>query len=185
ILIVPVFGAIVARFRRSTFLPAIYGVVAVVLAVVGIAFQGGGITPFAGKFFYVFISVVNLFLISVFWSFMLELFDRQQVKRLFGVIFAGGSAGALVGPLVSDLTAVYIGESGILFLGAALFVGAILCQRVLLALWSERPVGSRTQEDRPIGGNVFAGLTLILRSKYLLGIALFIVGVTTVSTLLY
>jgi AAA family ATP:ADP antiporter len=186
VLIIPLFGTIVARVRRSVFLPATYGVVAVLLAATGVAFQGDTISPLVGKVFYVFISVLNLFLISMFWSFLLELFDKGQTKRLFGVIAAGGSAGALAGPFVSDMAVGQIGQSGILYLGAALFVGAILCQRVLLAIWSERPVGGAAHsDDRPIGGNVFAGVTLILRSPYLLGIALFIVGISTVSTLLY
>ena len=70
---------------------------------VGIALQTIRVQPSDRQVFYVFISVVNLFLISVFWSFLLELFDSGQTKRLFGVIAAGGSAGALAGPLVSDL----------------------------------------------------------------------------------
>lgn len=184
ILIVPAFGAVVARFKRSTFLPAIYGAIALALAAVGIAFTGG-IGAAEGKFFYVFISVVNLFLISIFWSFLLELFNQEQTKRLFGIIAAGGSAGALAGPLVSDLSVAYIGTSGVLFLGAGLFVGAIFCQRLLLGLWSERTVHQAAATDRPIGGNVFAGVTLVLQSRYLLGIAAFVVGLSTVSTLLY
>ena len=140
--------------------------------------------PLIGKTFYVFISVVNLLLISVFWSFLLELFEKGQTKRLFGIIAAGGSAGALAGPLISDLSVDSIGESGILFLGAALFVAAIVCQRALLAIWKDRS-DAVAGEDRPIGGNVFAGVTLVLRSPYLLGIALFIVGISAASTLLY
>ena len=62
---------------------------------VGVAMQTGGMTPLIGKVFYVFISVMNLMLMSMFWSFLLELFDKGQTKRLFGVIAAGGSAGAL------------------------------------------------------------------------------------------
>jgi AAA family ATP:ADP antiporter len=187
VLIIPLFGTIVARFRRSIFLPATYGFVAVVLALIGVAMQGDAFSPAVGRVFYVFISVLNLFLISMFWSFLLELFDKNQTKRLFGVIAAGGSAGALTGPLISDMSVAYIGQSGILYLGAGLFVAAIACQRVLLAIWNERPVAASSagREDRPIGGNVFAGVTLILRSRYLLGIALFIVGVSTVNTLLY
>jgi AAA family ATP:ADP antiporter len=135
--------------------------------------------------FYVFISVVNLFLLSMFWSFLLELFDRDQTKRLFGVIAAGGSAGALAGPLLSDLTVKFVGENGILFASAASFVLAIVCQRVLLRIWSDRPGASTVAEDRPIGGNWMAGVILILKSPYLLGIALFILGISAVSTVLY
>ena len=184
VLIIPLYGAVVARFRRSVFLPWTYGVVAVVLALVGAALQGDQINMVAGKFFYVFISIVNLFLLSMFWSFLLELFDGGQTKRLFGVIAAGGSAGALIGPTVSAVSVMHIGNSGVLFLGAALFVAAIFCQRLLLREWTDR-ASAAASDERPLGGNLFAGVSLILRSPYLLGIALFVVFISTVNTLLY
>jgi AAA family ATP:ADP antiporter len=184
VLIIPLYGAIVARVRRSVFLPAMYGFVALVLAIVGLQLQGDQINLAAGKFFYVFISVVNLFLLSIFWSFLLELFNTGQSKRLFGFIAAGGSAGALVGPAVSTVTVGAIGNSGVLFVGAALFVVAIFCQRLLLGIWHERAGADRAAE-RPIGGNVFAGVTLILRSPYLIGIVLFVVMISAVNTFLY
>lgn len=184
VLIIPIYGAIVARFPRRIFLPATYGFVAAVLTGIGLAMQGGVIDPLLGKVFYVFISVVNLFLISMFWSFLLELFETGQTKRLFGVIAAGGSAGALAGPFVSDMTVETIGNSGILFMGAAFFVAAIFCQRILLRIWTDR-TSAAEREDRPIGGNMFAGITLILRSPYILGIAGFVVLIATVNTLLY
>ncbi|HEU4619960.1 MAG TPA: MFS transporter [Gammaproteobacteria bacterium] len=186
VLIIPAYGAVVARFRRSVFLPAAYACVAAVLAAIGFTMEGGQFPPFAAKVFYVFISLLNLFLISMFWSFLLEIFDKRQTKRLFSVIAAGGSAGALAGPAISDLTVASIGSSGLLYLGAGLFAAAIVCQRILLQLpreWNVEAASAR--DDRPIGGNVFAGATLILRSPYLIGIALFIVGVSTVSTFLY
>jgi AAA family ATP:ADP antiporter len=185
VLLIPLYGLVVARFRRSTFLPWAYGIVALVLVITGLSLRGDAINLAAGKFFYVFISVVNLFLLSVFWSFLLELFDRQQTKRLFGVIAAGGSAGALCGPLVSDLAVGVIGNSGVLFFGAALFVAAIFCQRILLGLWSGRTDATNKGEDRPLGGNPFAGVWLILRSPYVLGIAGFVMFISVVNTLLY
>lgn len=186
--IVPLYGAIVARLRRSIFLPCTYGFVALALAFIGIALRGEQINIPAGQFFYVFISVLNLFLISMFWSFLLELFDSGQAKRLFGVIAAGGTAGALLGPVIADITVTSIGNSGVLFVGAAMFSLAIVAQRVLLGIWHERsPAGAATPaaSERPIGGNPFAGFLLVLRSPYLLGIALFVVLLATVSTLLY
>ena len=187
VLSIPLYGALVARVRRSIFLPAIYGAVAIVLVATGVGMRGDGINLLLGKSFYVFISVVNLLLISVFWSFLLELFSTPQTKRLFGVIAAGGSAGALLGPLVvSEVLLTRIGNSGVLFFGAGLFVVAIVCQRALLSQWSRRAEASTTTaQDRPLGGNIFAGVPLLLRSPYLLGIALFVVGVSTVNTLLY
>jgi ATP:ADP antiporter, AAA family len=188
ILIIPIYGLIVARLRRQVFLPSIYAFVALVLVAVGVAMQGNNVPPLVGKIFYVFISVVNLFIISVFWSFLLEIFDSGQTKRLFGVIAAGGSAGALTGPFISDLVVGTIGNSGILFLGAGFFAAAIVAQRVLLNIWSAgnlSPEAAKRQDDKPIGGNPFAGVMIILRSPYLLGIALFIMFISTVNTLLY
>ncbi len=186
--IVPLYGVIVARFRRTTFLPLTYGFVGIVLALVGVAMLGENVDIGVGQFFYVFISVLNLFLISMFWSFLLELFDSEQTKRLFGVIAAGGTAGALVGPFLSDMMVERIGNSGVLFLGAGLFFAAIVAQRVLLRIWhANAPTAAvaKAQSERPIGGNPFAGFALVLKSPYLLGIALFIVLISTVNTFLY
>lgn len=186
LIIVPLYGVIVARFRRTVFLPMIYGFVGLVLALIGLAFRGDELNIVVGQFFYVFISVLNLFLISMFWSFMLELLDRQQIKRLIPVIAAGGTAGAFIGPLANDFTVDRIGNSGVLFMGAALFFLAIGAQRVLLRIWHDRPAREEAAApERPIGGNPFAGFMLVLRSPYLLGIALFVILLSTVSTLLY
>lgn len=188
IAIVPIYGLLCARFRRSVFLPWIYGFVAIALVAVGIAFQGSEPSVAAAQFFFVLISVLNLFVVSVFWSFLLELFDSTQTKRLFGILAAGGTAGALGGPVLTDLTVRFIGNDGVLFMGAGLFVGAILCQRVLLGIWKRADWGrdgSALVEDRPMGGNPFAGFTLILKSPYLIGIATFVVLLASVNTFLY
>ncbi|HEV8331782.1 MAG TPA: Npt1/Npt2 family nucleotide transporter [Steroidobacteraceae bacterium] len=186
LIIVPLYGVIVARVRRTVFLPLTYGFVGLVLALVGLALRGDQLNVLVGQIFYVFISVLNLFLISMFWSFLLELLDSQQAKRLFPVIAAGGTAGAFLAPFATDILVKQIGNSGVLFVGASLFFLAIVAQRVLLRLWHERPVReAAATPEKPIGGNPFAGFTLVLRSPYLLGIALFVVLLSTVSTLLY
>jgi len=190
--IVPVYGAIVAKVRRSIFLPLIYGVVAVALAIVGGVLQNQSSNVAVGQFFYVFISVLSLFLVSVFWSFLVELFDSGQAKRLFPVIAAGGTAGALVGPLFTDLAARRIGNGGILFVGAALFALAVALQAILIRLWKsdpephhERGEAYYQSRDRALGGNPLAGVTLVLRSPYLLGIAAYVALLATANTFLY
>ncbi len=191
--LIPVYGWLVARIRRSVLLPTLYAGIAVALALVGVALQASSDSIAVGTFFYVFISVLNLFIVSVFWSFLLELFDAGQARRLFGVIAAGGTAGALAGPVITDLIATRVQSSGILYLGAALFVVAIFCQRVLLRIWAreraardnDEPKAAGTSHDRPIGGNPFAGITLVLRSPYLLGIASFVLLLASVTTFLY
>jgi len=192
--IVPIYGALVARLRRSVFLPLIYGFVALSLVAVGIALRADENSVAVGQFFYVFISVLSLFLTSVFWSFLLELFDNAQTKRLFGVIAAGGTAGALAGPGITYLSVSVFGNSGVLFVGASLFVVAIVCQRALLRIWSTHAVSasdraggatSVSRGDKAIGGNPFAGFSILLRSPYLLAIALFVVLLAAANTFLY
>ncbi len=187
IIIVPLYGLLCARFRRSKFLPWIYGFVALSLAGVGFALSADESNIAVGRFFYVWISVLNLFIVSVFWSFLLELFDADQTQRLFGVIAAGGTTGALIGPLLTDLTVSFIGNAGVLYMGAAFFTLAILCQRRLLGIWAGSPLasGAPRGEERPMGGNPFAGFSLLLKSPYLLGIALFVILLASVNTFLY
>lgn len=183
--IVPLYGWLVGRVRRSILMPAIYGFVALSLAAFGFAFRANPEDMAVGAAFYVWISVLNLMLVSVFWSFLLELFDSAQAKRLFGFIAAGGTAGALVGPLLTDLTVQRIGNAGVLFIGAGMFTGAIVAQRVLVAIWKAGGAGQPAPADRGLGGNPFAGFSLVLRSPYLLMLALFVVLISTVNTLLY
>jgi ATP:ADP antiporter, AAA family len=192
LVIVPIYGAIVAKVRRSVFLPLIYGFVAIALAIVGGVLQNHSRNVAVGQFFYVFISVLSLFLVSVFWSFLVELFDSGQAKRLFPVIAAGGTAGALVGPLFTDLAARSIGNGGVLFVGAALFALAVVLQAILIRLWksspephSERGEAHYQSRDRALGGNPFAGITLVLRSPYLLAIAAYVALLATANTFLY
>ena len=187
IAIVPAYGALCARFRRQVFLPWIYGFVALSLGLCGAVFLRDENNAAVGSFFYVLISVLNLFIVSVFWSFLLEMFDSGQAKRLFGAIAAGGTAGALSGPVMTGLLVGKIGNSGVLMVGGGMFVLAILCQRVLLRIWVG---GHRSQDrppvqDRPMGGNPFAGVWLVLKSPYLLGITLFVVLLAAVNTFLY
>jgi AAA family ATP:ADP antiporter len=194
--IIPIYGALVAKFRRSLFLPWIYGSIAVALAVVGLVLKQNDHSVFTAQFFYVFISVLNLFIVSVFWSFLLELFNSGQTKRLFGIIAAGGTTGALIGPLLTDVLVKQVGNSGILFFGGFMFVLAIVFQRVLLGIWKTETGGAdsapasageggRVRGDRPIGGNPFAGFTKVLSSPYLLAIALFVFLLASVTTFLY
>jgi AAA family ATP:ADP antiporter len=130
--VVMVYGSLLARVRRAVLLPAIYGSIAVLLAVIGLTLRSDPENVTVGAVFYVMISVMNLFFVSVFWSFLLEIFRSDQTKRLFGVIAVGGTAGALIGPVLTDLLVTSIGNPGVLFMGSALFVVAILCQRSLL-----------------------------------------------------
>jgi len=195
IAIVPIYGWLVARVRRSLLLPWIYGIVAIILGVLGFFIGNDEGNLAVGTFFYVWISVLNLMLVSVFWSFLLEMFSSEQTKRLFGFIAAGGTLGALIGPLTTRLVVDSVGNAGVLYVGTAGFVGAILCQRILLGIWNRdqdaadaaagRAAVAPGTRDRGVGGNPFAGIALVLKSPYLLGIALFVTLLSAVNTFLY
>ncbi|MGE3332474.1 MAG: NTP/NDP exchange transporter [Rhodospirillaceae bacterium] len=191
IAIVPAFGWLVARVRRGLLLPWIYGAVAIIFVAVGLVFRADENSRAVGAFFYVWISVLNLMLVSLFWSFLLEIFSSVQAKRLFGFISAGGTAGALMGPIVTRFAVDSVGNSGILFIGAVGFIGAIVCQRILIRIWtsSENAAVTRVGEERPVdaatGGNPFAGIGIVLRSPFLWGIAGFVVLLSAANTFVY
>jgi AAA family ATP:ADP antiporter len=191
ILIVPFYGWLVARVRRSVLLPAIYGFMSLAFIATAQIFGGGTLDPTVARVFYVAISVMNLLLISAFWSFMLEMLSSEQTKRLFGFIAAGGTLGALLGPGATALFVKSIGNAGVLYLGAAMYFVAIVLSRVLLAQWRHIAPEAATgptqlsERERALGGNPFAGFMLVLRNPYLLGIAAFIAGISAINTFLY
>ncbi|MFO1427711.1 MAG: MFS transporter [Steroidobacteraceae bacterium] len=200
IAIVPIYGWLVGKVRRSLLLPWIFGATAIILGVIGTYLRADETNLVVGTFFYIWISVLNLMLVSVCWSFLLEMFTSEQSKRLFGLIAAGGTLGALVGPLSTRLIVSVTGNSGVFFLGTAGFVGAIFCQRALIRIWQRQRDDSASApqlagaparaagahgSDRALGGNPFAGILIVLRSPYLIGIALFVVLLSAVNTFLY
>jgi len=191
ILIVPFYGWLVARVRRSVLLPSIYGFMAVAFVATAQIFGDGKMDPMVARVFYVAISVLNLLLVSAFWSFMLEILSSDQTKRLFGFIAAGGTLGALLGPSATAMFVKSIGNSGVLYLGAAMYLVAIVLSRVLLAQWrhiAPQAAGGPahlSERERALGGNPFAGFMLVMRNPYLRGIALFIAGISAINTFLY
>jgi AAA family ATP:ADP antiporter len=135
--------------------------------------------------FFVWVSVVNLFAVSVFWTLMADLFDTTQAKRLYGFIAAGGTAGALAGPSLTALFVTIVGPRGMLIVSAG-FLALCIVAILRLRAWAERTGASGSaREEAPLGGSIWAGITDVVRSPYLLGICLFLFGYTLLSTLLY
>ncbi|HCU54607.1 MAG TPA: MFS transporter [Gammaproteobacteria bacterium] len=182
---VPLFGFITTRLPRRRFLPLVYGFFIFNLLLFYGAFQVESWHAITARVFFVWVSVFNLFVISVFWSFMVDLFESSQGKRLFGLIAAGGTAGAITGPLLTALLVAPVGPVNLLPLSALLLAGTVLCI-VQLGRWADRElVAASPQSNEPLGGSILAGLTLIVRSPYLLGIALFMLLFTTLATFVY
>ncbi len=182
---VPLFGMITARMPRRRFLPLVYGFFILNLLLFYGGFQVEAWREAAARAFFIWVSVFNLFVVSVFWSFMVDLFTSRQGKRLFGLIATGGTAGAIAGPLLTALLAAPLGPVNLLPVSALLLAGAVLCIHALGRWSAQHPTATTEKSDNALGGSVFAGLTLIGRSPYLLGIALFLLLFTLLSTFLY
>jgi AAA family ATP:ADP antiporter len=182
---VPVYGWISGRFRRAVFLPWIYAFFVVQLLGFWFVFRLLADDAPTARVFFVWVSVFNLFVVSVFWSFMADLFDREQAKRVFAFIAAGASTGGILGASIPAFFAETLGDVNLLLVSSLLLAGTILPIRYLLRWSSARvPTGERLDE-RPIGGNPFAGFKRVFTSGYLSGIALFVFLMAAVSTFLY
>jgi AAA family ATP:ADP antiporter len=189
---VPVFGALVARFPRRVFVPWVYRFFILNILIFFALLTVTGSSPWVARVFFVWVSVFNLFVVTVFWSFLADLFTSAQGKRLFGFIAAGGTTGALLGPSVTAALAVPLGPVNLLLISALLLEGAVQCVRGLLRAADARAgVGTAAvtdetgNNDRAVGGGVLAGLVHVARSPYLLMICGHILLLTTTATFLY
>lgn len=186
----PLYAMLSARVKLSAFLPWIYGIVAASVLGFYVLFSGGHYQErMLAAGFFVWVSTFNLVILSAFWSFMADLFSREQAKRLFGFIAAGGTAGNILGPAIVDFLAKRVGNDGLMLISAVGFaLTAVLV--VLLAgekrrLLAESPDAQRTTLDHRLGRNPFEGFVLLFRSRYLMLIALFLFIMTSVSTVVY
>lgn len=186
IAVVAAYGYVVSRARLRVVVPGLYACFAASFFGFHLLASGAGQAPLADKAFYVWVSMFSLFHVSVFWSFMADVFDREQARRLFPLIAAGASAGALTGPLVPML----LGEdlpATTLMLTAAL----MLCLPLPLAVALGRrrrahatDVPASDAEAR-LGGHPLRGFSLLFTHPRLLGIALFLLLFTMVNAFFY
>ena len=187
LVVVPVYGTLAKTVARRRLLPATYIFSAIVMTGFGLSLAIDPGNVWTARAFYIWLSVFNLFVISIAWSLMADVFNADQGHRLFGQIAAGASLGGLTGPLLSGLLVAPLGHAGLLLLSTALLLSTLIAARYLMG-WRERhgsPADPHTPPAARIGGSIWAGLTLVLRSPYLLGISLFVILLTSVSTFLY
>jgi ATP:ADP antiporter, AAA family len=183
---VPLYGALVARLPRRRFIPAVYHFFAANIAVFWLLLTFDVERLIVARVFFVWISVFNLFAVSVFWSFMADLFSSEQGKRLFAFIAAGGSAGALAGPAMTVWLAVPLGPANLLLVAALFLELAVLCVwRLESASPDIERKFSRKTEPEAVGGGWFDGIVMLLRSPYLAAIALWVTLLSVAGTFLY
>ncbi len=195
---VPLYAAAVARWPRRRFIPIVYRFFAANILVFFALFQRGVAHVQAAQAFYIWTSVFNLFVVSVFWGFMADLWRSEQGKRLFGFIAAGGSAGALVGPLIAGQLVRPLGVYNLLLISAVVLEIAAQCAVRLARLAVDPAAGSgaggasgedgqgaRRLGDERVGRGLWSGLERVFRSPYLLAISGQTLLTTLTATVLY
>jgi len=183
----PLFGWLASKVRRRHILPWTYGFFASNLLLFAALFAVDPEDLWNARAFYIWLSVFNLLTISLAWSVLTDLFSTEQGKRLFGLLAAGASLGGLSGPILGTLLVAPLGHAGLVLLAGVFLLGSVLAC-AFLQRWRDRnplPASSEQPASRPLSGNPFAGATAVLRSPYLLAIALFVVLLASVSTFLY
>lgn len=174
----PVFGWVTSKYSRRTFLPWVYYFFIANILAFFVAFtyaQENNLSLiWTSRAFFVWLSVFNLFVVSVFWSFMADIYTKPQSRRLFGVISAGGSAGALVGPLVTRALVIPIGYKNLLPISALLLLLGVYCIYRLRHWVRQRDHDDASVDsaasEQPLGGAAWAGLKFVLQEKYFLAI---------------
>jgi AAA family ATP:ADP antiporter len=186
---VALFGAACSRIRIGILVPGIYGLFALSFLVFYLLFQAMPEVQLSNKAFYTWSSIFSLFHVSVFWSFMADIFNKQQATRLFGFIASGSSVGAIAGPLLALLLAGSIGSQNMLPLTAALLlipmVIIVRLERLKHTELHNDELNAEGDFKQTLGRNPFSGFMLVLRNPYLLGIAVFILLYTSISTFVY
>ena len=188
LLLVPLYGVLVARFSRARLLPFVYGFFILNLLLFYWLFDHFPHNANVARGFFVWVSVFNLFVVSVFWSFMSDIFANRDARRLFGLIAAGGSAGAIMGPLLTVQFVKPLGVVNLLLVSAGFLSIALVCV-FMLSRWVKHHDSKNLDDARrhgaAIGGGLWSGLTNVLRSPYLLGVAAYVFLLTTLATFVY
>lgn len=180
LLLQPVYGALMSRFPRRKVLPALF--LLFVACLVGFWWAFSHDFSGRGALFFVWVAVFNLFAVSMFWSYMADVFDNDSAKRVYGFIGAGGTLGALAGPSLTGLLVERIGVGQMLLVSAGFLLLCLVCVG-MLAPSAQRREGEARQ--RAMGGSIWAGFTLTMRDPVLRSLALLLFFGVGVGTLLY
>lgn len=183
------FSSLVARFSRRRFIPIAYRffVANLLTFFLLLTFLSKAHQVWVGRAFFVWTSVFNLFVVSVFWAFMVDIFNSEQGKRLFGLISVGGTLGAIVGAAITATLVRKIGQVNLLLISAVLVELSAQCVRIFPAHFSNSAAAHRkeVQGETPVGGGVWTGPSHNMSSPYLLGISGYMLLYSITSTFLY
>ena len=184
----PVFGALVSRYPRRVVVPGIYlFAIACLLGFVPLfATEGLLSARTLGIVFFVWVSVFNLFAVSVFWVFMTDIWDETQSRRLFPIIAVAGTAGAVTGPLLTRTLVEVLGVAPLLVVSASLLAVAVVCV-VLLGRWARQHSTRRHDagHEAAVGGSMWDGLRQVFANPFMRGMAVLLLLADGIGTVCY
>lgn len=185
LVLTPFYGAIVARYPRRIFIPIAYAFFAAGMIAFSTIASSEHPSTWAAIAFYIWVSVFNLFVVAVFWSYMADLFTDAQARRLFGPIGIGGTLGAIAGPTAAKALVGDIGVAGLLWLSSGALLLALACV-LILSQWAKRH-GRRdaTVAERPIGGGWWAGAKSVWADPFMRAMAILMLLAEVIGTMLY
>ena len=186
--VVALYGFAISRVRFHLLVPIMYGFFAASFVIFYFLGSYQDERTLVDKAFYVWVSVFSLFHISVFWSFMSELFSKEQAGRLFGIIAAGASVGGLLGPSIPAFFSNSLGIDTLMLIASLMLLMTIPLIFYLQSLKVEADGPQARFSVMPnsaIGGNPFAGFKMFFSNPYLLSIGLFIFLYTGISSFVY
>jgi AAA family ATP:ADP antiporter len=186
---VSIYGAVISRLRLQVIVPAVYAFFALSFVAFYVAASTLGENDLINRAYYVWISVFSLYHLSVFWTFMSGLYNKEQAKRLFAIIGMGASAGALAGPAVAALFVKQIGNLNLLLIATVMIVATIPIIFRLEHLRESRlgntDMPGNLSTDSKLSGNPFSGFKTFVSNPYLLAIGLFILLYVVMNTFIY
>ena len=188
--VMPIYGALVAHFPRRKLIPYIYSFFILNLLLFWFFFSNKIMMDLTAKVFFVWLSVFNVFVVSIFWSFMIDIFKASDSKKLFGLIASGGTIGSILGPITVTLLIDRVGTESLLLISATILLFSIVCVLRLTSLRKDnlpdmKNVQLNLDNNKAIGGSILAGFTEILKSRYLMGISALVFLLSLTATFAY
>ena len=186
---VSIYGAVISRVRFRVIVPSVYTFFATTFVGFYILGTTLGENDLVNRSFYVWLSVFSLYHLSVFWTFMSGLYNKEQAKRLFSIIAMGASLGAIVGPSIPTFFADSIGNLNLLLIAAVLLIVPIpiiiKLESLRISQLGNENVQADLTKDEKLGGNPFSGFKTFISNPYLLAIGLFILLYVIMNTFIY
>jgi AAA family ATP:ADP antiporter len=185
----PAFAALVGRLGKRLFVPIAYHFFAANLLVLYLLFPDSGVVPHSdlARVFFVWASVFNLFVVSLAWAVVVDVFDAEQSARLFGTIAAASTVGVMAGASLTAFFVEHVGVDNMLLVSLGFLEGALLCATALLRRPSPAVAAAAAAAPAATGrrSGALEGMRLVARSPYVRGIALYILAYTITAQILY